>query len=506
MRKTKLLLASLLLSQLALAQDGKLLLSLGAGYTGVSSDNQKNNSIGNGYNFQGDAYLPFYRKGWDGTVKGNSFSIGLNIGANVGVIKNIAPSDNDVANNYKVYNGTNTVSTSDDRAMSNNFSGLAGVQAIFGLGKMCIAPVISAGYVHMNLQGFTQTANVSVNGQTQQGDLITKPDNSVSGFLFKPQVKVYYSLNQTVSLFGNVAMIAGPKVNSVTRYLVPQGGFNDAKTYEVKQLAMGTYESKTSTSRYSATEINIGISFAVGKTKPIKKPTGAASASYAKTVQVNPGTDPADSTASARLSMTPTTTRQTQGQNFGEKVSGGLAAVAGQPIGGIVVKGGKNPGGNLINLVSNENGEVVFTANEAGTYTFQITMPNEGDSITIGSPAARRRVEVLKSNVTGDPNPKKNKREKRTYTGGRKNEAPSQLLAAPGNPIGGIIVKGGKNPGGSFITMQTNENGEVNIPVSEAGEYKLILEQPVTDAPAQKTKKVKERPSHGLKDTLKTNV
>lgn len=116
-----------------------------------------------------------------------------------------------------------------------------------------------------------------------------------------------------------------------------------------------------------------------------------------------------------RISMNVTTAKQTQNNNFGEKVNAGLhaagnvvasgasmAAAPGQPIGGIVVKGGQNP--------------------------------------TQG--------------VTEDH---------RTYTGGRKNDVGTTAIssdrsisekgvkrteaavAIPGSPIGGVVVKRGKN-------------------------------------------------------------
>jgi hypothetical protein len=47
----------------------------------------------------------------------------------------------------------------------------------------------------------------------------------------------------------------------------------------------------------------------------------------------------------------------------------------------------------------------------------------------------------------------------------------------PGTPIGGIIVKGGKNPGGALRTTQTNEAGEFEFTNLEAGDYTVILEQ-----------------------------
>lgn len=47
-------------------------------------------------------------------------------------------------------------------------------------------------------------------------------------------------------------------------------------------------------------------------------------------------------------------------------------------------------------------------------------------------------------------------------------------LAAPGNPIGGIIVKGGKNPGGQMLVLATTDAaGNFTIEFAEGGKYKL---------------------------------
>ena len=47
-------------------------------------------------------------------------------------------------------------------------------------------------------------------------------------------------------------------------------------------------------------------------------------------------------------------------------------------------------------------------------------------------------------------------------------------LAAPGTPIGGIIVKGGKNPGGQMRTLATTDaDGKFRIRLPEGGDYKL---------------------------------
>lgn len=50
-------------------------------------------------------------------------------------------------------------------------------------------------------------------------------------------------------------------------------------------------------------------------------------------------------------------------------------------------------------------------------------------------------------------------------------------LARPGNPIGGISIKGGKNPGGNIGSRTTNENGEFEFTDLEAGNYSFTVEQ-----------------------------
>jgi hypothetical protein len=50
-------------------------------------------------------------------------------------------------------------------------------------------------------------------------------------------------------------------------------------------------------------------------------------------------------------------------------------------------------------------------------------------------------------------------------------------MMRPGTPIGGIVVKGGKNPGGNLRTVQTNDKGGFEFEKLDAGNYKLLVEQ-----------------------------
>lgn len=94
---------------------------------------------------------------------------------------------------------------------------------------------------------------------------------------------------------------------------------------------------------------------------------------------------------------------------------------------GVVVK--KNPGGGASKaVVTNENGQANITIKEAGNYTIALTQ-------TQGKTA--------------------------------------------GEPLPGIIVKCGKNPGGSLMTVTTNEKGEADLNDLEKGDYTFTVEQPV---------------------------
>ena len=49
---------------------------------------------------------------------------------------------------------------------------------------------------------------------------------------------------------------------------------------------------------------------------------------------------------------------------------------AGEPLIGIVVKGGKNPGGKMMTVTTNEKGEAQLKDLEKGDYTFEVLSPN----------------------------------------------------------------------------------------------------------------------------------
>lgn len=515
MKKTTIISAALLLTCNTLFGQQKILVSASSGLTLTGSE-QKSNEQGNGYNLQADAYLPLYRKGWDGTVKGSgtkgrSFSAGLFISANYTSLKNLKPGVEVLGEKYQILGGTVNVTNGAQEKRSGGFSGVAGLQSQFLFGSFSISPILSAGYLSIKQAGHTRTGNFNVNGQAQMKDLVIQDATKTSGFIIKPQIKFGYALSAALQVYISSALTTGAQTEYTVNTLVPQGGFNDRNTYDLKQLQDGTYAQSISKNNYSVKEINVGISIGLGRSISEKGVKRSA-----------PLSDDNDL----------------------------AAAMPGNPIGGIIVKGGKNPGGNMLHTVTDNNGEITFTINEPGDYILRFTMPEANDSAVINE---RRRVEVLKSNKTGDPNKRivnntlykcdycgeyfetddkmlehqatckkanpnnksisskgvaANSSNKRTGTGrGKatlKDMTITKMSAMPGTPIGGIVVKGGKNPGGN-LHLITNENGEVTFTVTEAGVFTFAIT--TKETPNKKNQKQKkDKPIKGIKDTIKTNV
>ena len=129
----------------------------------------------------------------------------------------------------------------------------------------------------------------------------------------------------------------------------------------------------------------------------------------------------------------------------------GLAAAKpGNPIGGIIVKGGKNPGGEMKTIgTTNEKGELLVKIDEAGSYRIAVELPiNEEvvDSNNANINTSRGNIKQPKAMITTD-NPKRG------------------LVIRLGEGMGGALQPGGV----------TNENGELLLNFSKPGDYKIVI-------------------------------
>ena len=435
-----------------------VIVSIGGGISSPSSDLKSQAFMGNGYNLQGEVFIPFSRVAWDGSVNGSGrFAWGVIAGGTYITSKSLMPDVAVTQAAYKLYNGSLTIANEQKGSSVNNgFMVSAGLRGDFTFGRFTLSPSFSGGYFSIRQDGFAQRSTADSKSIT----LTELPETKNTGFTVIPQLKISYPITGNLSIYTSGSLLIGPEITTTGHVLVPAGGFNDHQTYEPSQLASGTMREGSVSTNYQALHVNAGVSWVFGRSS--RRLRGKV-------------TKPGDNGINPIYE---------QGGNSTENPIYNPSAQArpGTPIGGIVVKGGKNPGGNSINLITNENGEVIFPVTETGEYTLQITMPEApGKSIS-------------EKGVRG------NKRTVRTYTGGRKNEASNQnILAAPGNPIGGIIVKGGKNPGPRDMIVVSNQNGEVTFPVTEAGEYALQIIMPEASG-----KSISEKGVRGNKRTVRT--
>lgn len=486
-----------------------VVISIGAGINNTSSSLKEKNYSGNGYDVQGDIFIPFAGKA-DG-----KFALGILAGGTYAASKNLTADISKLQALYKLYNGNLEIANIQNGGSNNKiFTGALGLQASFALNRLVLSPSVSGGYFSLRQYGFAARSAVMVNGTKQTITLLDLDDTKKTGFSVIPQLKISYLLTKKLGVHTSASFNMGPRLSSEQQILEPQGGFNDKNTYEPSQLSSGKMISQPASAAFQTLMLNVGVNWSLGhKSK--------------KT-----------STMPSRLSMTPTTTKQTQGTTFGEKVDQGLQPAAGKsnnplyedkgtattnplsesskmaspgnPIGGIIVKGGKNPGGSMLVVTSNDKGEFELNGLEVGNYQFTLAAPGEPQEKGVGTQPG--------SSGSGAAAASYARQDGRTYTGGRKNEPQGKSInekgvkrseaaaqARPGSPIGGIVVKGGKNPGGNMTNLSISQDGVIQFDVLEAGDYKFIIQTPEQGKNKSK-EKVKEKATSGLKDTLKTNV
>jgi hypothetical protein len=485
-------------STMALAQAPSAVISIGSGITTTSSALKNDAQIGNGYLINTSVFVPFARKGWDGSVKGSGkFALGIIAGAAYNSSKNLSPGVGPTQNMYKLYTGDlNIINNQKGSANSTGFTGLAGLQADFTLGKITLSPSVSGAYFSLNQDGFAQSSEVMVNGTAKTVVLLASAPAKRSGFIFKPQFKVSYPIAGSLSFYAAGGLNVGPKITTTQSRLVPQGGFNDKNMYEPMQLTAGTRDNQSTVSRYQTIDVTAGVSWGFGGTSAnsrhrlkgkVTKP-GDNGLIYTRA-----GETPAESQAAADEHRTYTGGRKVETS----------ALVAGQPIKGVIVKGGINPGGSKISVVSDNNGGIELKGLEAGDYKFTITAPEQPEERSISEKGVKRGEDGTSNRLSMTPTTTKqtqgsNFGEK--VAGGLQSGAgavsqgasksiseqgvsstkgrPKNMDYSPGSPIGGIVVKGGKNPGGNMMVITTNDNGEFELKGLEAGDYKFVITAP----------------------------
>ncbi|MNJ87329.1 Cna protein B-type domain protein [compost metagenome] len=430
---------------------GNTQLSVSGGINNPGSSIKTKTNLVKGYTLGANVYVPLFEKEGNGNLAGHTehfFTIGLNAGGeyfagtgdyNLAELPSYNISGQSVGPDIRVNNDGNK---------QNGFRAEAGVQANFSFGKVTLSPVLNAAYMSLKQNAISVVQDGTVNGVSYSKEIYAQQAAKTTGITFIPKLRIAFFPGK-IGLYVEGNYTSGPEIISQTELFKPQGKANDMGFYSQDQMAMGSSKAISQSVKYNAFGLNFGISVPLGKSVSNRRLKGKVIKTGDNGVNlVNPVFE--------------------QGGNSAENPMQEPSALAkpGNPIGGIIVKGGKNPGPRDMIAVTNENGEVTLTLTAIGEYTLQLTTPETpGKSIS-------------EKGLSGTPS-ENHKRKGRTYTGGRKNEISAEnRMARPGQPIKGVIVKGGKNPGGNSINLITNENGELTFTVQEPGEYKLQITTP----------------------------
>jgi hypothetical protein len=413
---------------------------VGGGISSTPASLKTEALLGDGYQIQTQVFIPLLRKGWDGSVKGSGkFALGILAGGEYTTAKTLTTDVNDLKSTYRLYNDALNI-TNTQHGAAQSYSGFAGIQADIAFGAVTFSPSLSGGYISLSQKGFTQSSGIASNGSTENITLRASAPSQQSGFIARPQLKISYALSYRVSLYAAGAINMGPVLTTEQSYLKPAGGFNEKSTYESVQLTTGKMVTKTSETRYQTTNVNIGISWSFGSSKRLRgKVTKPGDNGMINKQVVDGGTQEGEPAGKSISSKGVTSTK--------DKDKNRTAITEGNPIGGIIVKGGKNPGGSSLTVITNDKGELVLNDLEAGNYVFTITAPAQ----PAGRSISEKGVSSTKSRRTA---------------------------FVAGSPIGGIVVKGGKNPGGNMLVITTNNNGTFSFTASEAGNYLFTVLQP----------------------------
>ena len=452
-------------AMMALAQEKaqqSISVSLEAGRSFSPNALKRDALIGNGYQLGGDIFIPLFGKSKNQATSGNSgFMLGIIAGGQYQSAENINPDINPLLSKYKLPSGNLDITDRQNGSSnSHGFTAFAGVRGNLSLGKITISPSISGGYYSLKRDGFTQSTHVMVNGTYQFVVLSTSQKQNSTGFITIPQLKVSYSFTDNLSIYAAGAIYAGPTITTKQSYLVPAGGFNENNTYEAQQLASGKLSldgGSKDAGHLTASSVHIGVSWSFGGSSA-RRLKGAVG-------------------------------KQTQGATFGEKVNQGLHAtgsaiqqggviVAGNPIGGIIIKGGKYPGGSMMTTTTNSEGVFEFSVPEDGNYLFTVIAP--GQTGPSQSDSATQQNDTKKGNPLYE-------------AGGQNSSNPmfrtGAFVVRPGNPIGGIIVKAGKNSGGTNLTMTTDSDGTFRLSGITAGNYRFVIVAPTQPPIKNKSEK-----------------
>lgn len=244
------------------------IVSLGGGLSKPISDFKDYAYAVNSSTFNADLFLPFFKKGWNGSVKGNKRSIGLNFGGAYTFGGNGTPTTT-LPSGFAVTGATtSTIAYKGTEPRSSGFTAGIGPQANFYLGKLVISPMVLGEYFSITQKEISAVQTTVVGEQSYDFNLVSMPETKISGFAVSPKLRLQYMISQNFGFFADASYTLGPKAEITTSQLLPLGKSDAAGSYDIQQLQAGTQEiNEPKSTAFNALGVNFGLAIAFGNSK-----------------------------------------------------------------------------------------------------------------------------------------------------------------------------------------------------------------------------------------------
>ena len=524
---------------------GSMLLSFNGGTTLPGSNLENSDILGNGWNVNGNLYVPFwYRK----TAGLFHTSIGMNVGFSYFQLKNL--SQEGVTSGYNTLGqaALPLLERENDAATRAGYLGEGGLQANLSFGKITFSPILNIGYLAVQGSESKISQETTLGDQNYTFDLFSQKKEALKSVVLIPKLRISYFPGR-IGLFAEANYTSGGEIKNTTSTFKPNGNPVRENYYDLKQMLAGQNETTETIHKFSTIGLNAGITISLGGEpakanintsrsnikqqistgdkggntdnpgEPAKTNINTSRSNIKNQISANTNDSALDSIAKAQRVEVQDDFNTTRSNRQGAQIS---MVSSGNSTGGIIVKGRKKSGGQLITIVTDEQGSFELKNLEKGVYEFSLTNPSKaeaqdfnttrnnkergqlvtnpqtGDTTTESNSSQavgqaqdfnttrsnKDRGKLVTNPQTGDTtaanNPNQAIGQAQDFNTTRNNKERGQFVTKPGTPIGGIVVKGGKNPGGQMKNFVVDDQGNIRFEVLEAGNYKFIIQTPET--------------------------
>lgn len=220
-------------------------------------------------------YIPLFRKGWDGVVKGREAAMSFGISLGGGLVSEQSPS----AANFNAFGiaGESAASKlfvrTDEANKKQGYNLEVAPTLNFQLGDFEFSPIIGFGYLKTIQHAYTIEQSIATGTNPAYIKIFNRPETTNSGFMISPKFKVAYSPGP-IGLWVEADYVAGPDMVSRTYRLVPAGRPGSDGLYKSDQLLAGTVNESVHKSNYGSFGVSAGISVSFEKKKKGKPTLG----------------------------------------------------------------------------------------------------------------------------------------------------------------------------------------------------------------------------------------